>query len=936
VEGFTINECANVRVDFCCSDPLHEPQWFTLLQSCPCEKFVAGDAVPSPIGLLDTDGSERGLPFCDKDDNLWSTYGPLPAGIYYIPVLSALDGVFGAYQMHITVAACTRAACCVPTPVCVETDGDLELAPNGSVVLCPLGTECAVGNTCTADCIEANEPDCGSANGYWLHFRNLPEGTAPIVSCASNRCNIGSCCDGTDCEDRATVPTPCNPGNPSTCMSRTICDSTDGRFVGGALCSYPRDPCPACEVETVSQCQLRDGGEDYELGTLSDLFVGQMAADDFIPQEGSISTLCITGQYVSELEGTSAVKKCGVVDPEPGVVDKFLVRVYANDPATNMPGTLIGERTATVALKGLDHFTSYLEWHKMQLVLSSPISGLSIGQCHWLEVTNNTDETSVPNSANRCRFYWATHIPDTGSHVGNRYSAVAPAVPAGLFVSSPYALGNHRGLDMIFCLDIPFDANGCGDRLGACCSCNGSTCTDSLELRTCNARTETWHGEDPICTEIAPCGSSVPEGNTCDTNADGTPDGAIVATDGMYVAHTQCATTDGPAEIRGSPFDNDIWYAYTATCTGQLTISMCGSALSYDAFLAAYAHIDSGDRKVCTCPNPATSNVDLWANEAGSDEDCHAGFIGPGYLSERVEKGDCILVRLGGYGAASGDSSLTITCEQATCKLADPPTIVQHDSNPSAPVLLADLRMNRYLGIKIPSSAANQQQAISVYIKTLPAPFNIWDDKELWVQNPVQICETAGSDSVSPPCGPTAATYPRAFLGCSPVFRDWTTVPGGVVYATHPGVIASRYTGNPPVLVTAAEYEIRMVDVGCNLASFDNYSLPAVVVQTKYGDMAGPFDTTGQYYTTAEGTNVGTGTDVTALLRKFQNAGTAPIKARADMEPCRLDSKVNISDVTEGLNGFRNLAYRFGPGGGNCTNLDVCGYGAAQEVAAGE
>ncbi len=937
-ESFTIDRCANVRMDFCCADPLHEPQWFTLLQGCPCERFVAGDAVPAPIGDLNTDGSERGLPFCTRDDNLWSTYGPLLPGQYFFPVLSALDGVFGKYQLHMTVSACTPAACCIPNPVCQKlSELSLQVDPSGSVINCPNGnSDCdtANGYTCQSDCMHANEPDCGSANGFWMHFRNLPVGEAPVVDCASNRCNIGACCTGLDCEDRSSAPTACDQGNPVTCMSRSICTATQGRFVGGALCSddYPRDACPACEFESAARCQALDGGEDYELGTLSDLAVGQMAADDFIPRGGAISRLCLIGQYVSEDKGATTVK-CAPEGTENGVVDKFLVRVYANDPVTNLPGALIGERTATVQLKALDSFTSYLEWHKLQLLLSSPIGGLTVGQCHWLEVTNNTNETTIPDTANRCRFYWGTHIPDTLSHQGNRYSAIAPARPAPFVGPSPYVLGNHRALDMLFCLDVPFDANGCGDRPGACCECDASVCLNSTRLRTCNAQTRTWHGEDPDCADVT-CSTAAPLGDTCDTDFNGTPDGAIVATDGLYVAHTQCANTDGPAEIRGSPFDNDIWYSYTATCTGKLTLSMCGSALSFDSFIAAYANRPPGNKKVCTCPG--TSNANLWpvgpGGEAGSDEECHRGFIGPGFLVGRVEKGDCVLVRLGGYGAASGDSSLTITCEPATCYIPpwDPPRIVQHDSNPSGPTLLADMKMNRYLGIKPPND--NHQLAISVLFKTLPAPFNIWNNRQLWVQNPVQRCETGGSDSTTTCAHPF---FQQATLGCAPFFRDWTTLPGGVVYVTHPGLVPSRYNG--AVLAEAAEYEIRMFDEGCTIPAYpDEYSDAATVVQTKYGDMAGPYDPSGPYYTTAEGANVGVGTDVTAILNKFGNRPGAPNKARADMEPCKLDHKINIGDVNEALNGFRNLAYRFAPGTGSCPSVDPCAYGAALEVAAGE
>ena len=54
-------------------------------------------------------------------------------------------------------------------------------------------------------------------------------------------------------------------------------------------------------------------------------------------------------------------------------------------------------------------------------------------------------------------------------------------------------------------------------------------------------------------------------------------------------------------------------------------------------------------------------------------------------------------------------------------------------------------------------------------------------------------------------------------------------------------------------------------------------------------------------------------TDILAMIDKFANRAGAPAKARADLEPAALDMKINISDVTFGLDGFRGLPYYFAP-----------------------
>ena len=47
--------------------------------------------------------------------------------------------------------------------------------------------------------------------------------------------------------------------------------------------------------------------------------------------------------------------------------------------------------------------------------------------------------------------------------------------------------------------------------------------------------------------------------------------------------NTRGSTLDGPALCMASP---NIWYCYTAPCTGEVTVSLLGS--SYDTMLAVY------------------------------------------------------------------------------------------------------------------------------------------------------------------------------------------------------------------------------------------------------------------------------------------------------------------------------------------------------------
>jgi hypothetical protein len=177
-------------------------------------------------------------------------------------------------------------------------------------------------------------------------------------------------------------------------------------------------------------------------------------------------------------------------------------------------------------------------------------------------------------------------------------------------------------------------------------------------------------------------------------------------------------------------------------------------------------------------------------------------------------------------------------------------------------------------------------------------------------------------------CPPVAATFALSGLTCNVAeadFRDWTTLPGGVVYVTHPGIIPQPYPNGP-----APTYEIKAIDITCSPGLEASYSAGTMVQQVRWGDLAGPFDSTGNYYTAPEGTStsVSITLDITAALAKFGNRNGAPIKARADVEPCVADLKLNMSDVTRLLDAFRGIAYPFAPGQATfgCASLNPCEY----------
>ncbi|MDT8301763.1 MAG: GEVED domain-containing protein [Sedimentisphaerales bacterium] len=109
------------------------------------------------------------------------------------------------------------------------------------------------------------------------------------------------------------------------------------------------------------------------------------------------------------------------------------------------------------------------------------------------------------------------------------------------------------------------------------------------------------------------------------------------------------ATFDGPGECLSDATRN-IWYCYTAACTGCATISLCGS--NYDTKLAVYGECSSA---------PSLSNLLR----------CNDDFCGQqSELNLNVTAGNTYLIEIGGFGTSHGAGSLTISCNNA----AGPPS----------------------------------------------------------------------------------------------------------------------------------------------------------------------------------------------------------------------------------------------------------------------
>lgn len=222
----------------------------------------------------------------------------------------------------------------------------------------------------------------------------------------------------------------------------------------------------------------------------------------------------------------------------------------------------------------------------------------------------------------------------------------------------------------------------------------------------------------------------------------------------------------------------------------------------------------------------------------------------------------------------------------------------------STPIAEASGIRVRYLSII--AGDPGRQQAIRVTLTNLPGAFAAFNGRSMFVGPPQTVCENAGQ--VTPPggiCGPApgapAPSMQAATLQCNPHYRDWSAE--GTVHVSH------------ALLVPDGDYELQVVDASCLLALEEDYSAPLVLDTSRWGDAVSNCAS----LPCGAPNNIVEISDVLAILDKFRNIVSGPVKSRGDIEPATPDRIVSISDVTQALNAFSGNSYAFAaPGSFPC------------------
>jgi hypothetical protein len=678
-------------------------------------------------------------------------------------------------------------------------------------------------------------------------------------------------------------------------------------------------------------CQLQaDPAGSFNLAGMSDLGIppnGTAIGDDFVPVSDMLTGVTVLGTYMDAVgdgpSGPHGYEQFECVWKVPPESESFRVRIYEDDvTAPGQPGVLIAEqsvsgenvRRASVAGAGFEATYGFgmYEW---TLVLS-PVT-LVPGTIYWLEVTSDRNvcpggacadglchggarhgQTCDPDST--CYWHWwQTYRESAGNDWA--FFGTDDRWELGNLPGSGHVPGAGRAVDLQFCLSGPAGAlefTAPAAPTGACCDCD-DFCTDDVTLVDCSETAQGAWNLGAECTDWGVCWEVF---DVCDTG------GGIVGYDGFFAFDTTCYTTDHPASQAEEGLGKDIWFAYTATCTGRLVASMCASGNGhggYDSFITVYHHPQTPFDCVCPGSNPPPELI-----VATSDQDCNGIADGGAGIVDGipVEPGECYTIRVSGHGfteheATAGRGLLDMRCMPYLCHPPSPP-------RPETLPLPGDPVNAKVRYLSFHGGDTGRNQAVRVTFVGLPAPYEEWNGTVMWVQEPEVYCENAGTVQEWPfhcfnPLEIPDQEFLGATAGCDPYYTDWTYdyegwfVPQPAVHVFHEGIVPGGI------------YRVQLIDEHCSIDVEEYYSEQLVVTMSRWGDVVK--DCTTHPCGPPDG-NVGI-VDVTAVLDKFKNYYGCVQKARADLEGSPAgdhrvpDQAINITDVTYCLGAFLGETY---------------------------
>ncbi len=423
--------------------------------------------------------------------------------------------------------------------------------------------------------------------------------------------------------------------------------------------------------------------------------------------------------------------------------------------------------------------------------------------------------------------------------------------------------------DIASSISLDVNGNGVPDECeGACCTC--TQCLD-LDPLACSAASGTFSGLGILCGASGACTPSAPFNDACAQ--------AIVLPSDPTVSgpfDNRCATLDGPASVAcpsAQPFGTDLWYNYTAPCTGTVTASLCG-ATNFDSIMDVY-----GGGAVCPCPTTTAGLIIC------GDDNCGQGG-GPSAVTFNVVAGMCYTIRVGGWSASTGTGVLNLSYNTVCTLTPETPL-----ADPSG------LNRCRFVSMSVPAAPlpANNNVAIRVTLASLhlvnppytggpSVPFTGFEGQVRWVGPPSSYTESSAIPT------PFFASH----LQCTPHYQNWTTV--GLLHVTGSAIVPS------------SNYVVQTVAASCmgNESGCSAVSGALQLRTTRWGDVALPFNP-------PDGSIQPDFSDVSAEVDKFKSVVGAPVKARALLASASINigPDLDFTHIAACVDAFKGLPYPY-------------------------
>ncbi|MBI1825415.1 MAG: hypothetical protein HY287_05625 [Planctomycetes bacterium] len=577
------------------------------------------------------------------------------------------------------------------------------------------------------------------------------------------------------------------------------------------------------------------------------------ATDDFVASEsGTITSVCVVGEFLDQ-DIAHLLEDCSASNPP----EDFWVTIYDQvDGMPAEPGNKIHASVISKQLVGVYQESQQFQW---ELGLGSGVP-VSAGSTYWLEVQNFTNP-SVGGSR-FCDWFWVQASPATE---GNGFLLQD--------FDHRYTLGEAQaGADLAFCLNIAIEAP---PSMHPCCTCPDRTPTGEplcvmRSLADCRTVGGDWRIDAADCGAVS-CRTGADAGDTCA--------GAIPVTEsGTYPFNNFCSTTDGPTTTictGSASVGRDIWFRYMPTCSGSVTIDLCGYDETFDSVLSVYH--DPANPTVCPCSTD--SSIEVWC----SDDDCILERS-TSKLEFGVYHGDCYTIRISGYHGNEGYGEM----------------VVGYLSLPLPPIAVP-VPQNRYLSIADfnPCTGSVISGALQVKLLSLmhpdppnlpefpPPDYSALEGQARWVGPPADCAE---SDVLH-------TTFKCASLQAQPVYLNWSDILQG-----------------RPLQVTGAEivpssvYEVRIYTMNCqgNEDTCPTGPNALRLTTSRWGDVGAAFQLPSPAPLTQPGIP-----DVAATVDKFKALPSALPVARTDVAPSVPNGRVDISDVASIVDAFKGLPYPY-------------------------